>query len=56
MLHYRLFDDLGDTMANHSYELSFSEHTLPLTDIVSGYGGGGSIIVSSSEDRACKVR
>eukprot|EP00268_Persea_americana_P036723 TRINITY_DN3624_c1_g1_i1.p1 TRINITY_DN3624_c1_g1~~TRINITY_DN3624_c1_g1_i1.p1 ORF type:complete len:226 (-),score=36.74 TRINITY_DN3624_c1_g1_i1:2581-3258(-) len=50
----KLFDDLGDTMPYHSYELSFSEHTLRVTDIISGYGGCGAIIVSSSEDHTCK--
>ena len=34
---------------------SFQEHTLRVTDIVSGYGLCNSIIISSSEDRTCKV-
>lgn len=33
----------------------FSEHTLSVTDVVVGYGGGNAIIVSASEDRTCKV-
>ncbi|KAI8032011.1 Protein ROOT INITIATION DEFECTIVE 3 [Camellia lanceoleosa] len=41
--------------ARHIYEYSFSEHTLRVTDIASGYGGCNAIIVSASEDRTCKV-
>ncbi|PPD85845.1 hypothetical protein GOBAR_DD17224 [Gossypium barbadense] len=40
---------------SHLYEYSFTEHTLRVTDIVIGYGGGNAIIVSASEDRTCKV-
>ncbi|OVA15662.1 WD40 repeat [Macleaya cordata] len=50
-----MFDDIGNTMATHLYEHNFSEHTLRVTDIVSGYGGCNAIIISSSEDRTCKV-
>ncbi|XP_077213799.1 transducin/WD40 repeat-like superfamily protein [Tasmannia lanceolata] len=52
---FKLFDDMGDAVTGHLYEHSFSEHTLRVTDIVSGYGGCSAIIVSSSEDRTCKV-
>ncbi|XP_058087057.1 protein ROOT INITIATION DEFECTIVE 3-like [Magnolia sinica] len=52
---YRLFDDMGDTMNQSPYEHVFSEHTLHVTDIVAGYGGCNAIILSSSEDRTCKV-
>ncbi|KAK1317100.1 hypothetical protein QJS10_CPA05g02334 [Acorus calamus] len=48
-----LFDDLGTGMMK--YLLSFLEHTLRVTDIRSGHGGCNSIIISSSEDRTCKI-
>ncbi|XP_054818184.1 protein ROOT INITIATION DEFECTIVE 3-like isoform X2 [Prosopis cineraria] len=35
--------------------IDFSEHTLPVTDIVIGYGGCDAIIISAAEDRTCKV-
>ena len=41
--------------ASQLYEHSFQEHTLRVTDIVTGYGGGNAIIISASEDRTCKV-
>nr|DAD32497.1 TPA_asm: hypothetical protein HUJ06_011348 [Nelumbo nucifera] len=52
---FMVFDDIGMEMAKHPYEYSFSEHTLRVTDVVSGYGGCNAIIVSASEDRTCKV-
>ncbi|KAJ4834660.1 hypothetical protein Tsubulata_034486 [Turnera subulata] len=52
---YMIFDDYHKQAASQLYEHSFSEHTLPVTDIAVGYGGGGAIIVSASEDRTCKV-
>ncbi|KAL6317298.1 hypothetical protein AAG906_030051 [Vitis piasezkii] len=52
---FMIFDDLRREEAGHLYEHSFSEHTLRVTDIVTGYGGGNAIIVSASEDRTCKV-
>ncbi|KAF8377549.1 hypothetical protein HHK36_030931 [Tetracentron sinense] len=52
---FMIFDDIEREEAKHLYEHSFSEHTLCVTDIVSGYGGCNSIIVSASEDRTCKV-
>uniref|UniRef100_A0A5B7BLE7 Uncharacterized protein n=1 Tax=Davidia involucrata TaxID=16924 RepID=A0A5B7BLE7_DAVIN len=50
-----IFDDLRREEAGHLYEYSFSEHTLRVTDIVTGSGGCNAIIVSASEDRTCKV-
>ncbi|XWS14714.1 hypothetical protein CRYUN_Cryun35bG0032400 [Craigia yunnanensis] len=52
---FLIFDDVRRQQASHLYEYSFTEHTLRLTDIVMGYGGGNAIIVSASEDRTCKV-
>ncbi|XP_057974115.1 protein ROOT INITIATION DEFECTIVE 3 [Malania oleifera] len=52
---FMIFDDLRREEAKHLYEHSFSEHTLRVTDIVTGYGGSNAIIVSASEDRTCKV-
>lgn len=39
----------------HSHWYSFSEHSLRVTDVVLGYGGCNALIISSSEDRTCKV-
>ncbi|KAI5656232.1 hypothetical protein M9H77_25025 [Catharanthus roseus] len=50
-----IFDDLRQEAAKHLYEHSFSEHTLKVTHIVTGYGGCNAIIVSASEDRTCKI-
>ncbi|XP_039023041.1 protein ROOT INITIATION DEFECTIVE 3-like [Hibiscus syriacus] len=52
---FMIFDDIRKQQASHLYEYSFTEHTLRVTDIVMGYGGGNAIIVSASEDRTCKV-
>lgn len=52
----RIFDDMRREQAKHLYDYSFSEHTLRVTDIATGYGGCNAIIVSASEDRTCKVR
>ncbi|OMO74731.1 hypothetical protein COLO4_26530 [Corchorus olitorius] len=52
---FLIFDDFRRQQASHLYEYSFTEHTLRVTDIVIGYGGGNAIIVSASEDRTCKV-
>lgn len=52
---FMIFDDVRRQQADHLYEHNFSEHTLPVTDIVIGYGGCNAIIVSASEDRTCKV-
>ncbi|KAF3443545.1 hypothetical protein FNV43_RR13231 [Rhamnella rubrinervis] len=51
-----IFDDYTRNQASSPYVHSFSEHTLSVTDVVVGYGGGNAIIVSASEDRTCKVR
>ncbi|KAK3029459.1 hypothetical protein RJ639_037744 [Escallonia herrerae] len=50
-----IFDDVRREEARHLYEYSFSEHTLRVTDVVTGFGGCNAIIVSASEDRTCKV-
>ncbi|KAF7816232.1 protein ROOT INITIATION DEFECTIVE 3 [Senna tora] len=52
---FMIFDDFRRQEAGHLYEHSFSGHTLPVTDIVIGYGGCNAIIISASEDRTCKV-
>lgn len=52
---FMIFDDIRQKEANHLYEHNFSEHTLRVTDIMTGYGGCNAIIVSASEDRTCKV-
>ncbi|KAB2076151.1 hypothetical protein E1A91_A06G020600v1 [Gossypium mustelinum] len=52
---FMIFDDVRRQQVSHLYEYSFTEHTLRVTDIVIGYGGGNAIIVSASEDRTCKV-
>lgn len=51
----RIFDDVRREQAKYLYDYSFSEHTLRVTDIATGYGGCNAIIVSASEDRTCKV-
>lgn len=50
-----VFDDYQKQRGSHLYEHSFTQHTMPITDIVMGYGGCNAIIVSASEDRTCKV-
>ncbi|GJV38529.1 protein root initiation defective 3 [Tanacetum coccineum] len=50
-----IFDEERQQRAGHLYEYSFSDHALPVTDIVTGYGGSNAIIVSASQDRTCKV-
>ncbi|CAH1454402.1 unnamed protein product [Lactuca virosa] len=50
-----IFDEEGQQRAGHLYEYSFTGHALPVTDIVTGYGGSNAIILSSSLDRTCKV-
>lgn len=47
----RIFDDQRREQAKYLYEYSFTEHTLKVTDIVTGYGGCNAIFMSSSEDR-----
>lgn len=50
-------DEEADGQAESHFQPlhSFSAHTLPVTDIVSGYGGCSAIIVSSSLDFTCKI-
>ncbi|CAI9299591.1 unnamed protein product [Lactuca saligna] len=50
-----IFDEEGQQRAGHLYEYSFTGHALPITDIVSGFGGSNAIILSASLDRTCKV-
>ncbi|CAL9754432.1 unnamed protein product, partial [Musa acuminata subsp. burmannicoides] len=38
------------------YRYSFSEYALRVTDVVTGHWLCNSIIISTSEDRTCKVR
>ena len=52
---YRIFDDVQREEAKHLFQYSFSEHTLRVTDIVTGHWGCSAIIVSASEDRTCEV-
>ncbi|KAI3687130.1 hypothetical protein L1987_80821 [Smallanthus sonchifolius] len=50
-----IFDEERQQRSGHLYEYSFTEHSLPVTDIVTGYGGSNAIILSASQDRTCKV-
>lgn len=50
-----MFDEIGKEAVRNLYVYSFSEHSLRVTDVVSGHGLCNSIIVSSSKDRTCKV-
>ncbi|XP_022150989.1 protein ROOT INITIATION DEFECTIVE 3-like [Momordica charantia] len=51
-----VFDDGWQREAKHLYEHSFTQHNLPITDIVVvGFGGGSNaIIIFSSVDQTCK--
>lgn len=51
----RIFDDFQRQQRSQLYEHNFKEHTLCVTDVVTGYGGGNAIIVSASLDRTCRV-
>ncbi|KAL8216347.1 hypothetical protein R6Q57_023184 [Mikania cordata] len=51
----RIFDEEKQQRSGHLYEYSFTEHTLPVTDLVTGFGGSNAIILSASQDRTCKV-
>jgi len=53
---FRMFDDVRREESRHPYVHSFLEHTLRITDVKSGHGGSNAVIISSSEDRTCKVR
>ncbi|CAI0465162.1 unnamed protein product [Linum tenue] len=52
---WALLKMLDDQQTDDPYLYSFAEHTLPITDLVIGYGGWNAVIVSASEDRTCKV-
>ncbi|CAN6469318.1 unnamed protein product [Victoria cruziana] len=52
---FRMFDDGGMLQHEHPYEHRFHGHALPVTDVVSGYGGCNAIVISSSDDCTCKV-
>ncbi|KAI4339839.1 hypothetical protein MLD38_024736 [Melastoma candidum] len=52
---YMIFDDLRRQEAKHLYVHNFTGHNLRVTDVICGYGGSNSIIISASEDRTCKV-
>lgn len=52
---HRRFDEIAMASAVNHYICSFTEHALRVTDIVSGHGLSNSIMISSSEDRTCKV-
>ncbi|XP_074557430.1 protein ROOT INITIATION DEFECTIVE 3-like isoform X2 [Curcuma longa] len=54
--HYRSVNCLTLSKDDESLLISgFPEHSLGVTDIVSGHGLSNSIIISSSKDRTCKV-
>nr|XP_009388380.1 PREDICTED: protein ROOT INITIATION DEFECTIVE 3-like isoform X1 [Musa acuminata subsp. malaccensis] len=50
-----MFDDMAKASAGVLYRYSFSEHALRVTDVVTGHGLCNSIIISTSEDRTCKI-
>lgn len=50
-----IFDDTLKESGEDIYIYNFSEHVLRVTSVISGYGLCNSIIISSSEDRTCKV-
>uniref|UniRef100_A0A2P2KS70 Uncharacterized protein MANES_18G038500 n=1 Tax=Rhizophora mucronata TaxID=61149 RepID=A0A2P2KS70_RHIMU len=52
---FMIFDEHQREQLSQLYEYSFQEHTLRVTDIVTGHGGANAIVVSASEDRTCKV-
>ncbi|KZV54574.1 protein ROOT INITIATION DEFECTIVE 3 [Dorcoceras hygrometricum] len=52
---FLVLDDVRREEARSLYEHSFHEHSLKVTDVKTGHGGCDAIIVSSSEDRTCKV-
>ncbi|CAI0424504.1 unnamed protein product [Linum tenue] len=51
----KVLDDRETDKPSHRYLYNFSDHTMPITDLVIGYGGWNAVIVSASEDRTCKV-
>ncbi|WOL13512.1 hypothetical protein Cni_G22282 [Canna indica] len=50
-----MFDDIAMSAGSDQFRFSFSEHALRVMDIVSGHGLCNSIVISSSEDRTCKI-
>ncbi|CAN1273920.1 Protein ROOT INITIATION DEFECTIVE 3 [Linum perenne] len=50
-----ILDDQQKDKASNLHEYSFTGHTLRITDLVIGFGGGNAIMISASEDRTCKV-
>lgn len=50
-----IFDDIAKESGENIYKYSFSEHSLRVTSVISGQGLCNSIVISSSEDRTCKV-
>uniref|UniRef100_A0A7N0U8N1 Uncharacterized protein n=1 Tax=Kalanchoe fedtschenkoi TaxID=63787 RepID=A0A7N0U8N1_KALFE len=52
---FLIFDDERREEAQRLHEHSFSEHSLPVTDIACSSVGHNAVIVSASEDRTCKV-
>ncbi|CAI0558657.1 unnamed protein product [Linum tenue] len=51
----KVLDDREPDKPSHRYLYNFSDHTMPITDLVIGYGGWNAVIVSASEDQTCKV-
>ncbi|KAL3505161.1 hypothetical protein ACH5RR_035002 [Cinchona calisaya] len=52
---FGIFDYQRREESKYLYEYSFSEHTLKVIDVATGYGGCNAIIVSTSEDQTCKI-
>ncbi|PKU85490.1 protein ROOT INITIATION DEFECTIVE 3 [Dendrobium catenatum] len=50
-----IFDDIAKESGENIYRYNFSEHALRVTSVISGHGLCNSIVISSSEDRTCKV-
>ncbi|KAK8966380.1 Protein SPA1-RELATED 4 [Platanthera guangdongensis] len=50
-----IFDDTMKESGEDIYMYSFLEHVLRVTSVISGHGLCNSIIISSSEDRTCKI-
>ncbi|XP_078443774.1 transducin/WD40 repeat-like superfamily protein isoform X2 [Wolffia australiana] len=50
-----IFGERDNERMKDPFLFSFQEHALRITDIVSGFGSSNSILISSSEDRTCKV-
>ncbi|KAG0482411.1 hypothetical protein HPP92_010495 [Vanilla planifolia] len=50
-----VFDKVAREVGGNVYIYSFMEHALRVTSVVSGHGLCNSIVISSSEDRSCKI-